>query len=50
MDTTNVSKKEFDNENTEEKLVKKTPVEGVNMDKDKKDTGEDEAEDVEEDA
>jgi len=36
-----VSKKQLDNENTEENLVKKTPVEGVNMDEDKKETGED---------
>jgi hypothetical protein len=36
-----VSKKQFDNENTEEELVKKTPVEGVNMDEDKKYTGDD---------
>ncbi len=38
---TKISKKEFENENAEEALIKKTPVEGVNMDEDKKETGED---------
>ena len=38
---TKVTKKEFENENAEEALIKKTPVEGVNMDEDKKETGED---------
>lgn len=36
-----VDKKQFESENSEEKLVKKTPVEGVNMEEDKKKTGED---------
>jgi hypothetical protein len=36
-----ISKNEFENENAEEALIKKTPVEGVNMDEDKKETGED---------
>lgn len=43
---TKPTKKEFENENAEEALVKKTPVEGVNMEDDKKETGEDK-EDVE---
>lgn len=38
---TKVTKKEFENENAEEALIKKIPVEGVNMDEDKKETGED---------
>ena len=41
MNEEKISKRQFDNENTEENLVKKTPVEGVNMDEDKKETGED---------
>jgi hypothetical protein len=41
---TKVEKKQFDNENTEEALVKKTPVEGVNMEEDKKQTGDDDTE------
>ena len=40
-----VDKKQFENENNEEALVKKTPVEGVNMDEDKIETGEDKDED-----
>lgn len=39
-----VDKKHFENENNEEALVKKTPVEGVNMEEDKKQTGEDKEE------
>ncbi len=36
---TDVSKKQFEEENAEENLVKRTPVEGVNMDEDKIKTG-----------
>ena len=42
-----VDKKQFENENTEENLVKKTPVEGVNMEEDKKQTGEDKSKEEE---
>ncbi|MBS1493771.1 MAG: hypothetical protein JST55_09680 [Bacteroidetes bacterium] len=41
---TKVDKKQFENENTEEALVKKTPVEGVNMEEDKKETGDNNSE------
>lgn len=40
-----VDKKQFENENNEEVLIKKTPVEGVNMEEDKKETGEDKEKD-----
>ena len=40
-----LDKKQFENEKNEEALVKKTPVEGVNMEEDKKETGEDKDED-----
>ena len=49
MNTDNVNKKQFENENTEENLNKKTPVEGVNMEEDKKETG-NETEEEEKDA
>lgn len=45
-DQKKVDKKQFENENNEESLVKNTPVEGVNMEEDKKETGE-EGDDVE---
>jgi len=40
-----VNPKDFENENAEENLIKRTPVEGVNMEEDKKKTGEDKEED-----
>lgn len=41
---TKVDKKQFEDENNEEALIKRTPVEGVNMEEDKKQTGDDDSE------
>ncbi len=49
MNTDNVTKKQFENENTEENLNKETPVEGVNMEEDKKETGNENAEEEKDD-
>lgn len=45
---TKVKKTEFDNENAEENLSKNTPVEGVNMEEDKKRTSSNDSSDKKE--